>query len=132
MYKFAEYSTTYARTGDDYDCEVYSMKLLARMNGNRSTESLDGDDIYGENLVDNRMNNWMNNRMNNRVKKVLDEVQDFDLATDRNTSCFVLSSQTSSETSSDSESTKSCKSTFSVSNTDDELQSIIERFSTVV
>ncbi len=129
MNKFAEYSQTYARTGDDHDCEVYSMKLLVRMNDNRSIRRLDGENIDGRNLVDNNIANGMNNRINNG----LDEVEDhFNFATISSTCGFGLVSQTSSETSSDTESIKSCKSSFSVSNTDDELQGIIERFSTVI
>ena len=105
------------------------MKLLVRMNDNRSTGRLYGGNIDGENLVDNSIDNGMNNRINNG----LDEVENnFDLATICNTSDFGLVSQTSSETSSDNESIKSCKSSFSVSTTDDELQGIIERFSTVI
>ena len=126
MNKYEEYSQSYASAGDDLEEDDYSMKLLLRMNSNRC-RGLSADSAEsGETRVDNGIFSRIDS-IENRFEDVFPVTQVS--LTNGYASNVNQASQTSSETNSDSDSIKSCP---SIRNTDDELQGIIESFSTAI
>jgi len=120
MNKYADYSESYARAGDDYECKDYSMRLLIRLNGSRSRDECNDCAIDIENIE--------NGRIGNSVDYGIDKIETHcDTSTNSNSS--TTSSFSSSDSFSDGDSVKSC---LSASPIDDAIQKIIEKFSTAI